>query len=224
MTHPASIHPPLLRHGDGMSLDEFLNRWDQMPDLKFAELVEGLVYMPSPVSHNHGRIDSRIQGLCALYCFRTPGSAAMTNATWLMPPSGAPQPDCSIQILPEYGGRSTIKNGLSSGAPEFVAEIVYSSRAYDLGPKLALYQVARVDEYLAILVEERRFEWRWLVNGSYQILESLSGVYRSRVFPGLWINEAAFWNEDSAALVQTLEYGLASQEQTDFVSRLGAKG
>ena len=155
-----------------------------------------------------------------MYRLRTPGTGTYANSTWLMA-SSAPQPDCSIRILPEFGGRSTVKQGLASGKPEFVAEICHSSRAYDVGPKLALYQAAGVDEYLAVLVEERRFEWRALVNGSYQLLAPDSaGVYRSRILPGLWIDETAFWSEDSATLLQTLERGLTSQEHADFVTRL----
>ena len=220
MTHPAWIHSPLLSPGDHMTLEEFLDRWNQMPDLKRAELIEGTVYMPSPVSLRHMSLDSRVQGLCSLYAMQTRGLQAGTNGTWLMAKSSAPQPDCSICILPEFGGRLTVKDGLASGTPEFVAEVCHSSRAYDLGPKLALYQSAGVDEYLAVLVEGRRFEWRVLVNGSYELLTPDAGVYRSRTLPGLWIDSTAFWNDDSPVLLQTLEQGLASQEHADFVARL----
>ena len=190
MTHPTWIQPQLdqlINAGDHMSLDEFLDRWERMPGLKFAELIEGIVYMPSPVSIAHMQWDSRIQSLCGLYSLRTPGVRAGTNGTWLMPAfSSAPQPDCAICILPEFGGRTSVKGNLAAGPPEFAAEICHSSHAYDLGPKLALYQSAGVAEYLAVLVDECRFEWRALVNGSYELLTpDYSGVYRSRILPGL---------------------------------------
>jgi hypothetical protein len=220
MTHLAWIEPLLIRPGDRMTLEEFLERWEQMPDLKFAELIDGTVYMPSPISREHMRVDSRVQGLCSYYCLRTAGTESGTNGTWLLNGVGGAQPDCSVHILQEFGGRSTTKRGLAAGAPEFVAEVCYSSRAYDLGPKLALYQAAGVDEYLAILVEERRFEWRVLINGSYELMDSDHGVYRSRILPGLWIDSNAFWNDQSAALLQTLEQGLASQEHQDFAALL----
>ena len=220
MTHPAWIYPSLIRPGDRMSLEEFIERWEQMPDLKFAELIDGTVYMPSPVSKEHMRLDSRLQALCGSYCFRTTGVESGTNGTWLLSPASSAQPDCCVYILPEFGGRSSTRRGFASGAPEFVAEICHSSRAYDLGPKLALYQSAGVDEYLAVLVEERRFEWRMLTNGSYELMLDDAGVYRSRILPGLWIHSNAFWNDDSAALLQTLEQGLASKEHQDFAARL----
>ena len=222
MTHPSWIYPQLISPGDHMPLEEFLDRWNQMPDLKRAELIEGTVYMPSPVSLRHMQWDNCIQALCGIYRLRTRGTQAGTNGTWLMNNSSAPQPDCSISILPEFGGRSTVKGGLALGAPEFVAEICHSSRAYDLGPKLALYQSAGVDEYLAVLVEERRFEWRVLVKGSYELLApGKVGIYRSRILPGLWLDSSAFWNE-SPELLQTLERGLASPEHAAFVARLAA--
>lgn len=219
MTSSLLNYPPLIRPGDHMSLEEFLERWEQMPGLKFAELIAGTVYMPSPVFLAHMRLDSRVQGLCSVYCMKSLGVESGTNGTWLMSGS-APQPDCAIRILPEFGGHTTVKGGLVSGAPEFVVEVCHSSRAYDLGPKLSLYQIAGVGEYLAILVEEGRFEWRILVNGSYELMTPDAGVYRSQILPGLWINSSAFWNEDSPTLLQTLEAGLASQEHQDFVARL----
>ena len=220
MTHLAWIEPLLIRPGDRMPLEEFLERWDQMPELKFAELIDGVVYMPSPASRTHRNLDGLIQTVCGSYNARTLGTESGPNGTWLMTPSSAPQPDCSINILPEYGGRSTTRKGLLAGVPEFVAEICHSSRAYDLGPKLALYLTAGVDEYLAILVEERRFEWRTLIDGSYQLLKSEAGVFHSLVLPGLWIDSKAFWEGDSASLLDALALGLASQEHVDFVARL----
>ena len=220
MTHPTFIYPQLLRVGDRMAREEFLQRWNHMPELKCAELIDGIVYMPSPVSKEHMRWDARINSLCGFYSLRTPGTEAGANGTWLMPSGAAPQPDFSLYIRPDYGGRSAEHDGLALGAPEFVAEICHSSRAYDLGPKLSLYQSAGVNEYLAVLIEERRFEWRYLVDGSYKFLSPTDGIYRSRILPGLWIAETAFWNEDSKALLQTLEDGLASQEYGAFVALL----
>src|SRR5438128_11112923 len=40
---------PPLEPGDHLEWDEFERRYDAMPDLKKAELIEGVVYMPSPV-------------------------------------------------------------------------------------------------------------------------------------------------------------------------------
>jgi hypothetical protein len=39
---------PPLRDGDRLTRDEFLRRWDAMPDVKWTELIDGVVHMPSP--------------------------------------------------------------------------------------------------------------------------------------------------------------------------------
>jgi len=222
VTNLVSPDPFLMRPGDRLSLEEFLERWRQMPELKSAELIDGVVYMPSPVSLQHMRQDGRFFGLCASYCFHTPGVECGINGTWLMTSTSAPQPDCSVWVVPQYGGRLKVKDTLASGVPELAAETCYSSRAYDLGPKLALYQSAGVNEYVAVLVEERRIEWRILVDGSYQLLPDDAGIYRSKILPGLWVDSNAFWNEDSTALLRTLEQGLASAEHAEFVQKLNA--
>ena len=47
---------PPLESGDRLTRAEFLRRYDAMPDLKKAELIEGVVYVPSPVRQKyHGR-------------------------------------------------------------------------------------------------------------------------------------------------------------------------
>jgi len=51
---------PPLRVGQHLTVREFLRRWEAMPELKFAELIDGVVYMPSPLCRVHGRSESRI--------------------------------------------------------------------------------------------------------------------------------------------------------------------
>lgn len=212
LQHLLSIEPLLLAPGDRMSREEFLRRWEQMPGLKFAELIGGVVYMPSPVSLPHADFDSLLNGLLFTYAARVPRSQPLVNATWLMAKDSAPQPDVSLRWVKEAGGRSWVEGTLAAGAPELAIEICASSRSYDLGPKLALYQSAGVQEYLAALIEERRIEWRYLDHGRYRLLKlHKDGTLRSRVFPGLWLDAAAFWKGDRAAMLAALEKGLAAQ-------------
>lgn len=47
---------PVLCAGDALTRDEFERRYAAMPDVKKAELIEGIVYMDSPVRHTvHGQ-------------------------------------------------------------------------------------------------------------------------------------------------------------------------
>ena len=217
MSYLINPTPLLLESGDRMSREEFLERWESMPELKNAELIDGVVYMPSPVSFIHCRFDGRFHLLVSYYAARTPGCDFLPNGTWMMLES-APQPDAALYILPEYGGRTSQQGKFVAGAPELAIEVTRSSHTYDLGPKLALYQRAEVQEYLAALLEEKRIEWRVLEKGSYRLMPAdADGIFRSKVFPGLWLDEGAFWREDAAGLLAVLERGLATEEHKLFV-------
>jgi Uma2 family endonuclease len=212
------VNPLLFEPGDRLSLNEFLERWEKMPDLKFAELIDGIVHMPSPVSYEHGRRDSQLHLLLATYAMRTGVCEAISNATWLMLES-APQPDIALRMLPEFGGKSKVSGRLATGPPELVVEISHSSRSFDLGPKATLYQRAGVMEYLVVLLEEQRLEWRVLDGHSYRpIHANPSGVYGSIEFPGLWLNEPAFWEGDATAMIASLDVGLRSEECRQFLA------
>ena len=129
----------------------------------------------------------------------------------------APQPDMALRIKPDFGGQSKGAEKYLAGAPEFVAEVCGSSRSYDLGPKLELYERAGVCEYLAVLLEERRLEWRALRGGAFQLVTPReAGVFRSGVLPGLWLDEPAFWRNDIPGALACLEEGLASEEFLRF--------
>lgn len=43
-TFPTGLHIPPLENGDRLSRHEFERRYQSMPDLKKAELIEGVVY------------------------------------------------------------------------------------------------------------------------------------------------------------------------------------
>jgi Uma2 family endonuclease len=203
-----------------LTVEEFLRRWDELPDLKNAELIDGVVYVGSPVSLEHGRLDTRIILWLAYYAQATPGCDSGNNSTWLMSGS-APQPDVCLRILPSHGGQSGIKGSLGAGAPELAVEVCVTSRELDLGPKLALYQRAGVREYITVEAGGSRTIWRVLDNGAYVTQTvPVDGIFRSRVFPGLWLDVAAFWANDGAKMLAVLNAGLASEDHRKFVERL----
>ncbi|HEY7389976.1 MAG TPA: Uma2 family endonuclease [Bryobacteraceae bacterium] len=199
-----------------MCREEFLARWEEAPDLKLAELIDGVVYLPSPVSLEHGRAVTLIQYWMTTYATRLGKAEVLANTTWMMEES-SPQPDIALRIRPEFGGQSRNVDKFAGGAPEFAAEVTRSTRSYDLGPKLQLYERAGVREYLAALLEEQRLEWRVLRDGRYDLLQpDAAGIFRSTVFPGLWLDEAAFWANDTPAVLRVLEKGMSSPEFAAF--------
>jgi len=197
MTHLVHLDPLLFEAGDRLGREEFLARWELMPALRFAELIDGVVYLPSPVSIEHARNDQILQLWAGLYASRSALVEALANGTWLMGES-APQPDLALRVRPELGGQSHDAGKYPAGAPELVAEVSGSTRSYDLGPKLSLYAREGVREYLAVLLEERRLEWRVLREGRFELIPpDNSGIRRSIIFPGLWLDERAFWTKDN---------------------------
>jgi len=216
------VRPPGLVTGERLTVDEFLRRWDELPDLKKAELIDGTVYVPSPVSIEHGTLDVLIHWWLASYAQATPGCQVGSNSTWLMSGS-APQPDTFLRILPSHGGQSRNKRQYGAGAPELVVEICITSAEVDFGPKLALYQRSGVQEYITVELFGRRMIWRVLENGVYvgQTLPA-DGIVRSRVFPGLWLDVVAFWQGDNAKMLTALNAGLVTDEHRNFVARLAA--
>src|SRR5580693_8960568 len=65
---------PLLEPGDRLSREEFERRYERMPNVKKAELIERIVYMPSPIrAANHAIPHSEISGWLWSYAAETPG-------------------------------------------------------------------------------------------------------------------------------------------------------
>ncbi|MCE9532667.1 MAG: Uma2 family endonuclease, partial [Planctomycetes bacterium] len=157
---------PELQTGDNLTRDEFLHIWEQLPNVKRAELIGGIVYMPSPLRREHSTVDRHVSTWLGLYESETPGCTGGNNATSLIG-DDCPQPDGFLAILPEYGGKSW-GDKYVEGAPELIVEFAYSSASIDLHQKLELYQSAGVEEYLVFLLKKQEVRWHRLVKGKYQ--------------------------------------------------------
>src|SRR5438094_2686498 len=123
--------------GDHLTRDEFLRRWEAMPHIKRAELIGGIVHMPSPLSADHGRVTFYITHWMAHYALNTPDCDGGGNATWLML-TDSPQPDVHLRISSGPDATSKEKGKYLEGAPEFIVEVCLSSASYDLHEKLDL--------------------------------------------------------------------------------------
>ncbi len=179
--------------------------------------------MPSPVSPKHGKSDNDLALWLATYRVHTPGTDSAGNATTFLL-EDAPQPDGQLYILSDYGGTLTEEEKKFVGPAELIGEVCLSSTSYDLNIKLDLYEAAGVQEYLAILVHEQEIRWHILVNSRYQLLPpDADGIWRSRVFPGLWLDGAAFLKRDMQRVLAVLQSGLASPEHSSFVKHLADK-
>ncbi len=133
---------PPLEAGDRLTRAEFERRYKAMPGLKKAELIEGVVYMPSPVRLNrHGRPHARLITWLGIYEFNTEGVIVADNATTRLDMDNEPQPDAVLFIDPANGGQARISvDDYIEKAPELVAEVASSSASYDLNDKLTAYR------------------------------------------------------------------------------------
>jgi Uma2 family endonuclease len=215
---------PRLEPGDHLTRPEFERRYKAMPSALKAELIEGIVYMPSPVRlTKHGRQHAWLMGWLTQYEALTPGTESADNATLRLDLENEPQPDGLLRILEEHGGQSRIdEDGYVVDGPELVVEVASSSAAYDVHEKKRAYRRNGVREYLVWLVEDDRLEWWELTEGEYVPLQlDAAGHVKSRVFPGLWLDCASLLVGNLAAVLETVRQGAQSPEHAAFVKERG---
>lgn len=216
---------PELENGDRLTRVEFERRYDAMPDLKRAELIEGVVYMPSPVNiDRHGEPHFNLVTWFGVYRATTPGVRGGDNTSVRLDWDNMPQPDVLLLIPAHAGGQARVSDdGYVEGAPELVAEVASSSVSYDLGPKLDAYRRNGVREYLVWRVLDGALDWFELREGRYEPqAPDADGVLKSAVFPGLWLDSKALLAGDLARVLRVLNQGTASAEHAEFVKKLEA--
>ena len=214
-----------LEQGDRLKRDEFERRYQAMPHLKKAELIGGVVYMPSPVRLDaHGEPHLFLATWIGVYVAATPGVRGGDNATARLDLANEPQPDLLLLIDPACGGQAQIaEDGYVESAPELVVEVAASSASYDLHDKLDAYRRSGVREYVVHRVLDGEIDWFVLQEGEYASRSpDAGGVFRSSVFPGLWLAANPLVQGDLAEVLAVVGRGTASPEHDAFVKRLAA--
>lgn len=214
------VTPPL-ESGDHLTRDEFERRYHAMSRLKKAELIEGVVYVPSPLRfESHAEPHSKLMIWLGVYQVSTPGTRLGDNPTVRLDLDNEPQPDAVLLI--DAGGQSRLdEDGYVEGAPELVVEVAASSTANDLYEKKKVYRRNGVREYLVWQVLDQKLNWFVLTDGDYRSLEpDRAGIIRSEVFPGLWLAVAALLDGDMARVLAVIQQGLNSWQHSEFVKQL----
>lgn len=215
--------PTELQSGDRMSREEFHGIYRGMPADFKAELIGGTVYVASPLKIPHGTVHPPLSTLFFVYAARTSGLETGDNTTTILGEDSEPQPDLYLRILPEYGGQSgTTDDEYVGGAPELIGEIAHSRRALALHGKKDDYSRYGVREYVVVCPGEREVRWFHLESGD-ELSADARGVFRSRIFPGLWLDSEALFRKDAAQLLATLEDGFGTGEYQAFARALAAK-
>jgi len=214
---------PPLQPGDFLTRAEFERRYHAHPEIKKAELIEGIVYMPSPVSAGrHGDPHFDMITWLGVHRASVPGLRGSDNATLRLDNLNDPQPDALLRLDAEHGGGSRLdEEGYLEGPVEFILEIAASSASYAMNQKKAVYARHGIQEYLVVLTHEQRVAWFALRDRGYEeLVPGQDGILRSEIVPGLWLLPAAIWTNDLAAMLSTLQRGVASPEHAAFVDSL----
>ncbi len=217
---------PPLEAGDRLSRPEFERRYRAMPGKKKVELLEGVVFMPSPVRVlRHGQPHAILITCLGMYRLATPGILIADNASTRLDLDNEPQPDAILALDSTRAGQARLApDDYIEGAPELVAEVASSSVSYDLDVKFKVYRRNGVREYIVWRVLDRQIDWFSLENGEFIRREvDQDGLYKSKVFPGLWLDPAALIRDDMPALATALQRGLASSEHAQFVAQLNSQ-
>jgi len=215
---------PPLQSGDRLTHSQFMERYEAMPPHLKAERIEGIVYMAAAAlsAEHHGQPHADIITWLGVYRAATPGVVGADNSTTTLDIDNDPQPDVSLRILNSHGGRAKLgPKGYIVGAPEMIVEIAASSFSYDLGAKMNAYRRNGVQEYLVYRAYDGEIDWFVLRDGQYERLPmGNDGVYRSEIFPGLWLKGDAFIAGNLAEVLAVLQRGIATIEHGEFVKKL----
>ncbi|NES69312.1 MAG: Uma2 family endonuclease [Okeania sp. SIO2D1] len=217
---PIKTIPPL-ENGDQLTRIEFEQRYEQMPHVKKAELIEGIVYMASPLRFTqHAEPHALIMTWLGTYWSATPGIKVGDNATVRFDAENELQPDALLRIT--ENGQSTIsEDGYVEGAPELIVEIAASTASIDLHDKLKAYRRNQVQEYLVWRVYDQEVDWFRLREGKYIKLQTNEqGIICSEYFPGLWLAKTALITGDLAQVLAILQQGLNTPEHQNLVKKM----
>ena len=217
----STVKIPPLENGDRLTRLEFETRYQKMTHVKKAELIEGIVYMGSPLRINkHGEPHADIMGWLTVYKAFTPNVQTGDNATVRLDPENEPQPDALLRI--EMGGQSIIsEDGYVEGAPELIVEIAASTVSIDLHDKLKAYRRNQVQEYVVWRVDDNEIDCFRLKDEKYIKLQAdENGIIKSEIYPGLWLDVTALLKGDLVKVLDVLKQGIDTPAHTNFCQKI----
>lgn len=222
--HGASEPLPPLEAGELLDQPTFHARYEAMPPGTRAELIEGVVHMPSSMLLEHAIAVDNAGYWLTTYRLATPGTSTGGSATCIMGLAFEPQPDNLLMIVPGCGGQVRIRRGYAEGAPELVLEVALSTGSIDLHAKRRDYERHGVFEYVVLALRQRRVYWFVREGESFiEMPPGEDGLHRSRAFPGLWLDGAALLADNMPGVLLAIQRGLATPEHAAFVALLASR-
>jgi Uma2 family endonuclease len=191
-----------LEAGDHLTRDEFHRRYLANPRIKKAELIEGVVYVPSPVRFDrHAEKTGAVSLWLGTYALHTPGARFGDNGTVILDDGNELQPDVMLWRS-DPDGPQLGDDGYVVGPPQLIVEVAASSASYDLHVKKEAYRRNGVREYVVWRVLDEAIDWFRLQDGQYVLIEpDDKGILDSEQFPGLRLHVQSMLAGDLAAVL-----------------------
>jgi len=197
--------PVSLEAGDNLTREEFHRRYSARPDIKKAELVEGIVYVGGRVrAREHGQPNAEIAVWLGHYAAHAPGVRYALHATVILDERNEVQPDVLAWRSAPGAARLT-DDGYLEGPPQLIVEVAASSASYDLHQKKESYRRNGVQEYVVWRVRDDAIDWFRLQDGTYvPVAPDADGLIESEQFPGLRLHVASLLAGDLSAVLAHL--------------------
>jgi Uma2 family endonuclease len=192
--------PVELENGAVMSRERFHALYSECEGLERVELIEGVVYMPSPVRVEQHQRPAKLcyQWLMAYEDLHRGQVEAMNGASVLLDDRNEPIPDVMLYRL----SPDRFEDGYVKGTPELVVEVAASTTSRDLHQKKRAYERNGVREYIVWRTVDKAIDWFQLREGVYATREpDADGIIESEEFPGLRLDVRAMLAGDRAAVL-----------------------
>lgn len=215
----------VLENGASMTAAEFHALYAAWPDETRFELIDGVVYMASPLHMPHAEGTSFLSVVLGYFSGATEGVRGGDGLSIRLDEMDEVQPDSCLFITQACGGHAKIvindegEETWLAGAPELACEVANSSRSIDYGRKLDAYLRAGVREYMVYNVRSKELSWFELPSRTLKSPDE-QGVLRSSVMPGLWLAPAMIAENNTTAAIELLQAGLKSDEHAAFLKQL----
>ena len=196
-----------LEPGDHLTRDEFHRRYCQRPDIKKAELVEGVVHLAPPVRASaHGKPHGAVLTWLGTYQAAQPDVWLLAETTLRMDAPNEVQPNAML-FREEPSGPRLTSDDYVEGVPQLVVEVAASSASYDLHEKKEAYRRNGVREYVVWRTLDGAIDWfRLDPGGEYAGVEpDERGVIESVALPGLGLHVPKMLAGDMAGVLAELQ-------------------
>ena len=191
--HQVIESPQLLRiEGVSEALYDALTELEE--DVK-AELIDGVMIVHSPEKTRHEDVFGFMFPIMRIFASQTKqakvlGSMAMVH----LGTCRKVKPDI-VAVREER--KHIVTEDAIEGTPDLVVEIVsHSTRRYDFGEKRKVYEEAGVPEVWLVDFERKQVTVVRKVGQRYRSETKSTGVVRSQVLKGFWLQVDWLWQEE----------------------------